>query len=280
MYLSCPAGELVSVALNEVVRLRCPAASHLSQQLWERPNSQLSSDLYLHLGDGGLSFVATPATLGHYLCLSIENGYQQTMAIYHVKQKSGPLVQTTSSYTALQTLTAAKTQAAPSPSPGLHSFEFWPLLKKTMQGDIEPTVSSMDTTPVPREQGLNLTVWTPEPGQTETDFVGGELLHSAREPCYLKELVVVSVLLVLCISLTITMFLYVVRLHCRSRTVPHTATPSRNSDRRTPVEHEAPRRNQLFNKSNRHSPHSGQACGSGCNGALTEGNGHLPNTPI
>ncbi|XP_023281233.1 semaphorin-4B-like [Seriola lalandi dorsalis] len=44
---SCPAGELVSVSLNEVVRLQCPAASRLSRQLWERPNSRLSSDLYL-----------------------------------------------------------------------------------------------------------------------------------------------------------------------------------------------------------------------------------------
>ncbi|KAK1880134.1 Semaphorin-4A [Dissostichus eleginoides] len=90
-------GELVSVSLNEVVRLQCPAASLLSQQLWERPNSRLTPDLYLLLGDGSLSFVATPATLGPYLCLSTENGYQQTVAMYHVKQGSGPVAQTPSS---------------------------------------------------------------------------------------------------------------------------------------------------------------------------------------
>ncbi|XP_061673286.1 semaphorin-4A isoform X2 [Syngnathoides biaculeatus] len=85
-----PAGEPVPVSLHEVVRLPCPAASRLSRQSWERPNSRLSPELYLHLDDGSLSFVATPATLGHYLCLSAENGFRQAVAVYHVKQKSGP----------------------------------------------------------------------------------------------------------------------------------------------------------------------------------------------
>ncbi|XP_051926085.1 semaphorin-4A [Hippocampus zosterae] len=85
-----PAGEPLAVSLHEVVRLACPAASRLSRQWWERPDSRLSPELFLRLDDGSLSFVATPATLGHYLCLSAENGFRQTLAVYHVKQKSGP----------------------------------------------------------------------------------------------------------------------------------------------------------------------------------------------
>uniref|UniRef100_A0A8C6UUP9 Sema domain-containing protein n=1 Tax=Neogobius melanostomus TaxID=47308 RepID=A0A8C6UUP9_9GOBI len=74
---ACPPGVLVSVSLNEVVRLHCQAPSLLSRQQWERPNSRLSEELYLQLEDGSLSFVATPATLGHYLCVSVEGAFSR-----------------------------------------------------------------------------------------------------------------------------------------------------------------------------------------------------------
>ncbi|XP_040910145.1 semaphorin-4A isoform X2 [Toxotes jaculatrix] len=277
-----PAGELVSVSLNEVVRLLCPAASRLSQQMWERPNSRLSSDLYLHLGDGSLSFVATPATLGHYLCLSTENGYQQTMAIYHVKQKSSPVAQTPTSYARPQTHPVPTTQAVARPGSGLYtSVGIWHKRKETRQGEAEPTLSGRDTQVITRQLGRNVTLWTRESEQKEAGpRLDGEPVQSPRGPCYLKELVVVSVLLVLCLSLLITMLLYVIRQRCRSRTAPQAGTPTRDSDRRTPVEQEALRGNQFLSKRNGPAPHSGQASGLGCNGALTGTNGHLPNTPI
>ncbi|XP_044191011.1 semaphorin-4A isoform X1 [Thunnus albacares] len=273
---SCPAGELVSVSLNEVVRLQCPAASRLSQQLWERPNSRLSSDLYLHLEDGSLTFVATPATLGHYLCLSTENGYQQTMAIYHVKQKSSPVPQTPTSYSRPQSPPIPTTRAV---RPGLH-VSVGPKRTETRQRETEPTLASSDIQVTTRRLGRNFTLWTEGSGQKEAELRDGEPLLSARGPSYLKELVVVSVLLVLCLSLLITMLLYVVRQRCRSRTAPQTGTPSRDSDRRTPVEQEALRGNQFLSKRNGQALHSGQASGLVCNGALTGSNGHLPNTPI
>ncbi|XP_068560487.1 semaphorin-4A isoform X1 [Cebidichthys violaceus] len=267
------AGELVSVSLNEVVRLQCPAASQLSQQLWERPNSRLSSDLYLHLEDGSLSFVASPATLGHYLCLSTENGYQQTMAIFHVKQKSSPMTQIPTSYTWPEAHHIPTTKSVARPGPGLHtSVGTWPKTTETRQGETEATLSSRDTQVTTRHRSRNVTLWTEESGQKEADFRDGEPLLSARGPCYLKELVVVSVLLVLCLSLLITMLLYVIRQRCRSRTAPQAVTPTRESDRRTPVEQEALK--------GKRSKRNGQASGLVCNGALTGSNGHLPNTPI
>lgn len=276
MSASCSTGELVSVSLNEVVRLQCPAASQLSQQLWERPNSRLSSDLYLQLQDGSLSFVATPATLGHYICLSTENGYQQTMAIYHVKQKTSPMAQTPTSHTWPQTYPIPTTQAVARPKPGLHtSVGTWPERQETRQAETLPTLSSRDTQVITRQLGRNLTM-----RQKEAEFQDKELLQLARGPCYLKELVAVSVLLVLCLSLLITMLLYVIRQRCHSRTAPQAGTPTRNSDRRTPVEQEALRGNQFLSKQNGQTPHSGQVSGLSCNGALTGSNGHLPNTPI
>ncbi|KAA8586096.1 hypothetical protein FQN60_007665, partial [Etheostoma spectabile] len=254
-----PAGELVTVSLNEVVWLQCPAASQLSKQLWERPNSRLSSDLYLHLEDGSLSFVATPATLGHYLCLSTENGYQQTMAIYYVKQKSILMTQTPTSYSWPQTHPIPTTKAVGSPGPGLHaSVGNWPKRADTRQQETEPTQSSRDTQVTTRQRGRNVTFRTEESRQKEAEFQDGELLLLARGPCYLKELVVVSVLLALCLSLLITMLLYVIRQRCRSRTAPQAGTPTRHSDRRTPVEQEALRGNQFQSKRNGQALHSGQ----------------------
>lgn len=262
----------MTVSLNEVVRLQCPAASQLSKQLWERPNSRLSSDLYLHLEDGSLSFVATPATLGHYLCLSTENGYQQTMAIYHVKQKSILMAQTPG-------YTWPQTHPIPTTKAGLHaSVGTWPKRADTRQQETEPTQSSWDTQVTTRQRDRNVTFRTEESRQKEAEFRDGELLLLARGPCYLKELVVVSVLLVLCLSLLITMLLYVIRQRCRSRTAPQAGTPTRHSDRRTPVEQEALR--GVLSKRNGQALHSGQASRLVCNGALTGSNGHLPNTPI
>lgn len=273
----------MSVSLNEVVRLQCPLASQLSKQLWERPNSRLSPDLYLHLEDGSLSFVATPTTLGHYLCLSAENGYQQTMAIYHVKQKSSPMAQTPTSYTWLQSHPIPTTQAVAMSGPGSGhqtSVGTWPKITETRQGEPGPTLSSRDTQVTTRQLGRNLTLLTEKSGQNEAEFRDRVPLLSARGPCYLKELVVVSVLLVLCLSLLITMLLYIIRQRCRSRTAPRTGTPPRDSGRRTPVEQEALRGNQFLSKRNGQTLHSGQASGLVCNRALTGSNGHLPNTPI
>ncbi|XP_035769082.1 semaphorin-4D [Neolamprologus brichardi] len=307
---SCPPGELVSVSLNEVVRLQCPAASRLSQQLWERPNSRLSSDLYLNLEDGSLSFVATPATLGHYLCLSTENGYQQTMAIYHVKQKTSPLSQTPTSYTQPRTNAIPTTQSMAKPGSGLHiSVGTFPERTETHHGQSKTTPPNRNTQVTTRQLGKNLTLRTKEPRQRESQLRDGEALLAAQAPCYLKELVIVSLLLVLSLSLLITIFLFVsqapcylkelvivslllvlslsllitiflfvVTQRCNRRTAPQAATVTIDSDRRTPVEQEARRANVFLSKRNEQGQQSGSELV--CNAALSGSNGHLPNTPI
>uniref|UniRef100_A0AAV2KLX6 Sema domain-containing protein n=1 Tax=Knipowitschia caucasica TaxID=637954 RepID=A0AAV2KLX6_KNICA len=168
----CPPGVLVRVSLNEVVVLHCPALSLLSQQQWQRPNSRLSEQLYLQLHNGSLSFVATPATLGHYLCVSTESGFQQTMAVYQVRQNSGPPM---------------------SPAPSTRPLTE---LRSQPRGPILPTAPTIHT-----DKSV-LREWVP----------GG--------PCYLKELLIVSGLLVLCVSLLLTLLMYTIRLHCHNRTHP------------------------------------------------------------
>uniref|UniRef100_A0A3Q3X1A6 Sema domain-containing protein n=1 Tax=Mola mola TaxID=94237 RepID=A0A3Q3X1A6_MOLML len=242
---SCFAGELVSVSLNEVVRLQCPVVSRLSQQLWQRPNSRLSPDLYLHLEDGSLSFVATPTTLGHYLCVSTENDYQQTMAIYHVKQKSSPISETPTSYI---------------PGTGL--------LQQT-------SVGIWGTQVTIRQLGRNLSLWTKESGEIKSGTQEGNPQVLARGPCYLTELMVVSVMLVLCLSLLTTILLYVIRQQCHRQTAPQLGTTTRNSNRSPLVEQEALR----TDKCNIQALHSRQASGFVCNGVLIDSNGHLETHP-
>lgn len=276
MSASCPAGELVSVSLNEVVRLQCPAASQLSQQLWERPNSRLSSDLYLELEDGSLSFVATPATLGHYLCLSTENGYRQTIAIYHVKQKSNPMTQSPTSHTQLHTRTAHTTQTAATSRPHT-SVRSWAKTTESREAETKPSLSVTKTQVTTRQLGRNLTLWTEESELREAVFPAEESLLSARCPNYLKELVVVSILLVLCLSLLITMSLCVLRQRYRRKTAPL----PRDSNRETPEEEEeALNGNEVFNKRNGSPLHGGHSSSLVCNGTLTDSRQHLPNTPI
>uniref|UniRef100_A0A8C7GKF6 Sema domain-containing protein n=1 Tax=Oncorhynchus kisutch TaxID=8019 RepID=A0A8C7GKF6_ONCKI len=221
---SFPLGELVSVSLNEVVRLQCPEASSLAHRHWERPNSRLSPDLYLQLEDGSLHFLATPATLGHYLCLSTENGFHPT-----------------------------------------------------------PQATAMTTTLTTRRTSRNFTFWVEQSGETETEaeWWGGEKLLLGQT--YLKELVVVSVLLVCCFSILLTMTLYSVRQRCRSRTAPQANSPGRDSERGGPPEREALRGGQSpcsNGMRNGQMAHNGQANGVVCNVTPRGSNGHLPNTPI
>ncbi|XP_076013214.1 semaphorin-4A isoform X2 [Genypterus blacodes] len=276
-----PAGELVSVALNEVVRLQCPSVSKLSHQVWERPNSRLSSELYLHLEDGSLCFVATPATLGHYLCLSTENGYQQTMAVYQVKQKSSPTTQTPVTSTRAQTRPTPTTQTVAQPGQQTSAW-IWPQRTEPRQREPEPSSSTSETRLTTRHSAGNLTKWTGNFARKDAELRDGEPLLLAQGSCYLKELIIVSVLLVLCFSVLITILPSVIRKRCRTRTVPQAATPAR--ERRSPVEQEALRGGQFlnnFNKGSEHSLHNGHASGVVCNGALLKNsNGHLPNTPI
>ncbi|XP_056154261.1 semaphorin-4A [Lampris incognitus] len=277
-------GELVSVSLNEVVRLQCPKMSHLAERLWERPNSRLSSDLYLQLKDGSLHFVATPATMGHYLCLSIENNYQQTLAIYQVKQKSSPTPQTPATYSRPQTRPLPTTQAAVRPGQGLPtSLGTWPERTKTRQRQTEPT-SASESQVTTRKAGRKCAMWFDDLEDKDMELQHGEHLLLPRGYSFLTELVVVSVLLTLCVSVMITMVLYSIRQQCHNQTAPQANTPVRDSDQGTPTEqdalHECQSPYNSNSKRNVQVMHKGKMNGVLCNGTPRSPNGHLPNIPF
>ncbi|XP_028819978.1 semaphorin-4A isoform X2 [Denticeps clupeoides] len=270
-------GELVTVSLNEVVRLRCPEASRLARRHWKRPNSRLSPDLYLQQADGSLQFLATPSTLGPYLCLSEENGYEQILVAFQVKQKSNP---------------TPMPAATPSHAYGQPTTHVWvgprrvDIKENGKEGSM-PTVTQESTSENSHKTSRKVNFTFRPNSWAETDSVnraGGDTNQRMDTPCYLKELVVVSVLLVLCVSALLTAALYGLRQRCRSRTVPQSCS------RRDPERGAAPQEREALRSQSPHatSKHNGQAhnghAGKGTislgNGVVNGSNGHLPNTPI
>ncbi|XP_063041589.1 semaphorin-4A isoform X2 [Engraulis encrasicolus] len=336
-----PTGELVSVSLNEVVRLQCPDASRLARRHWERPNSRLSPELYLMQEDGGsLRFLATPITLGHYLCVAVENGYQQVLAVYQVKQKSNAGGLTTSqpadggagSSSSSSTPVRTTPPRRPTSSPGRggrggrgpsHTSTWGPRRTVGQGGNRGREAVPTPTAFIPTlfKSGMNFTFWLPglsaETATTKARGVGssapgrgdaragaagvggGEHQLQTNARCYLQELVVVSVFLVLCLSVLLTLALYGFRQRCRSRTAPQAACTARARDpaergggspasvvggtgtgTSTPQEREALRASPGKAKRHGKAHSNGKGAVTLCNGVGSGSNGHLPNTPI
>ncbi|XP_076157307.1 semaphorin-4A [Alosa pseudoharengus] len=317
-----PTGELVPVSLNEVVRLQCPEASRLARRHWERPNSRLSPDLYLQQDDGSLRFLATPITLGHYLCLSVENGFQQVLAVYQVKQKSSSSGGGASGgVPTSQPVSAGPTTTRTTQGRQLPATSAWgPRRTEGKAGrgrqpapppPLTPTLSPRETAGVTPRQERNFTFWlnpvlqaeadakprdrAPTKGEAGGEDDGGEHQLQTNTACYLQELVVVSVLLVLSLSALLTFGLYGMRQRCHSRTAPQGCSSRRDAERggagngnaaggaaSTPQERESLRASPRETKRNGQAQ-NGQAQNGGktlCNGVTNGSNGHLPNTPI
>lgn len=320
------------MSLNEVVRLQCPEASRLARRHWERPNSRLSPDLYLQQDDGSLRFLATPISLGHYLCVSVENGFQQVLAVYQVKQKSsggmGGLTTSQpggvaggSSSAPSHTTQARRPTAEPGRARGrgplpTSAWGPWRTDGKGRGREVTPRALAPQETPgaTLHKTSRNFTFWLSPALSEETSTkarapvgvtptketsgsggdVGvrtggdGEQQLQANTPCYLQELVVVSVLLVLSASLLLTLGLYGMRQRCRSRTAPQ-ACARRDAERggsasgggaSTPQEREALRGSPRQAKRNGQAHNNGKGPVTLCNGLANGSNGHLPNTPI
>uniref|UniRef100_A0A673Z3V8 Semaphorin-4A-like n=1 Tax=Salmo trutta TaxID=8032 RepID=A0A673Z3V8_SALTR len=83
----------VYAQLNEVVRLKCSRSSNLATLSWKSAKaSVLPHHLFFHSRDENLVFMATPDTFGIYHCISVERGYEETAAIYTVRQSVSPRV--------------------------------------------------------------------------------------------------------------------------------------------------------------------------------------------
>lgn len=247
------AGSPVRVFLKEVVRLHCVPPSRVAQPRWERPGGELSPNIYMQEDGGHLSFLATTTTLGTYECQAVENGFTQTLAVYEVTQKEDP------------TLPPSSASSTRGPETGhrpttLTRTERTPVAEEKRPAR-RPTPSASAVT---RSSTL-----TPAEGLTD-------MLQRETSACYLKELVAVSVLLVMCVCALLSVAAYTLRKSYRSRTAPHSSPGRRDTEGGPDQEREALRGNspQLDKHNGQKSPNTPS------NGVSNGSSGHLPNIPI
>ncbi|CAL8297226.1 unnamed protein product [Lota lota] len=276
---SLTTGETLSVSLNQVVRLQCPGASRHAQRLWERPDSRISPDLCLHMEDGGLRFVATPATLGQYLCLSTELGHRQVLAVYNVEQRT-PAPAPPAAAAANATTARAHAHPAPTPTPTAWTTAppGGPGLATTtgakVRGEVKRHAAGAAVpsgAPEPRPPtgagGVAPSGWPRDVGSKD----GGRLPLALR-PSYLRELVAVSTLLALCLSALLAVALGAVRQRCRKRTAPQAADGG--------AEREALRGEPPAGADGQRANGRGARGGRPHSATPKAANGHLPNTPL
>lgn len=249
-----PTSVLVSVSLKEVVRLRCVASSRLAALHWTRPGgAEISPNTYIQEKGGGLIFLATPTTLGTYVCQATENSFTQTLAVYEVRQS----VVVDSALQPLTTPTAPVTDGGPEATPPLPKPEPTstvkdekPKTERSRRPAVDPLVRV--TGPVPDDGSVNM-------------------LQREPRACYLKELVGVSVLLVACVCVLLLVAAYNLRKSYRSRTAPHSPSLHPGSTEGASEQETKALKENSPQPANHNGSIKSVSGGS---------NGHLPNIPI
>ena len=208
-FLSPTPLEKKYLSINAIVRLDCSKPTNLATLIWKSPKwDTLPKDLFFQSREGSLVFFATYDTEGTYHCVSVERGFQETIANYIVSLSASPRgiaprpVQTrTTSSDNIQSMTSSEQESSMNQE---HA--------KTMM-DIDEVDENINL-----EEGLNpVTPVPPTPhlANTQTDSTTpGKALDtqthrssiiemSFNEPqmvkSYHSELIAVSLLLAVCV---------------------------------------------------------------------------------
>ncbi|XP_029929345.1 semaphorin-4A-like [Myripristis murdjan] len=207
----------VEVHLNEVVRLSCSKPSNLATLKWTFPGER-AEQLSVQSADGGLMFLAAPDTLGTFRCTSKEGGHEEDVVIYTVRQRALPrspaLPPTVKQY---NTDTSDHRETATNPPEITENEEWVPL---TMEPSRNLEENPPENPGHVSDDGENKV--SPTQGATESDYgyrsddpttAGAETSGSdqqledvpdikcLKEKSYFSELLVVSLLLAVCVSL-------------------------------------------------------------------------------
>ncbi|XP_062394412.1 semaphorin-4B isoform X2 [Sardina pilchardus] len=183
--------------LNRLTVLLCPTLSSQSLLTWRfSNNTHLPPAIFLQPGDNSLVFAGSPLTVGRYVCMSEERGFEQTLGIFSVKLRISEIKPTSVQvYTTSQsgkhtpTTTAGKTSPTSEQSPG-------------------------HTTSTRTQTGH--TVVTQEPkGYVITTQMENAALNKASEvvsvKSYYGELVAVSILLAICMLMLAGLYMWHLR---------------------------------------------------------------------
>ena len=79
------------ISINAIVRLDCTKPTNLATLIWKSPKwDTLPKDLFIQSREGSLVFWANYDTEGTYHCVSVERGFQETIANYIVSLSASP----------------------------------------------------------------------------------------------------------------------------------------------------------------------------------------------
>ncbi|XP_060937608.1 semaphorin-4A-like [Limanda limanda] len=188
----------VSVGLNEVVRLQCIKPSNMAALTWTSPQfKHLSEKLFIQSADGSLIFHAADTTFATYRCEAEEGGYKEVVMSYTVQPMVSPRSNIPNDpkepgHDSYEEFVTEKQQTAtirPSGDAEDKGDEFTTNLKDN--------VTSNNHNPNPKhnfqDDGLNCNSTFRKDSQSSKETL------NVPETSYYSELVVVSLLLVICL---------------------------------------------------------------------------------
>ncbi|CAB1334234.1 unnamed protein product [Coregonus sp. 'balchen'] len=251
----------VYARLDEVVRLKCSTSSNLATLSWKSTKaSALPHHLFFHYRDESLVFLATPDTFGIYHCISVERGYEETAAIYTVRQSVSPRAIDTPAVkiritTNIQRTTETKDQMTtmmetPSDTEEkLDLITFWedPVITTDVTTtnktpDIQSRTENLeDKTPNTKSSTEKPEDMTPDPqssSEKPEDIVN--LNEPSTAKSYHSELVAVSFLLAVCVCVLVLGGLYGWRQQGRYKSGPWDTAEGGYKEEEDPLECDPP----------------------------------------
>uniref|UniRef100_A0A4W5PQJ9 Sema domain-containing protein n=1 Tax=Hucho hucho TaxID=62062 RepID=A0A4W5PQJ9_9TELE len=251
----------VYVQLNEVVRLNCSTSSNLATLSWKSAKgSTLPHNLFFHPRDESLVFMATPDTFGIYYCISVERGYEETAAIYTVRQSVSPRAIDTPAVqiritTNIQRTTETKDQMTTMMEIPSDIEEKLDLINFGEDPVINTDVATNNKTPDTQSTTENLEDKTPDTNSStekpedmtpdpQSSSEKPEDIVNHNEPLtaksYQSELVAVSFLLAVCVCVLVLGGLYGWRLLGRYKLGPWDTAEGGYKEEKDPLECEPP----------------------------------------
>ncbi|XP_024241432.2 semaphorin-4D isoform X2 [Oncorhynchus tshawytscha] len=239
----------VYAQLNEVVRLKCSRSSNLATLSWKSAKaSALPHHLFFHSGDENLVFMATPDTFRIYHCISVERGYEETAAIYTVRQSVSPQAIDTPAVQIRITTTETKDQMTtmiPSDTDKLDLINFGedPVITTDVTTtnktpDTQSTTENLeDKTPDTNSSTEKPEDMTPDPlssSEKPEDIVNHNEPLTAKN--YHSELVAVSFLLAVCVCVLVLGGLYGWHLQGRYKLGPSDTAEGGYKEENDPLE--------------------------------------------
>ncbi|XP_041740635.2 semaphorin-4A-like, partial [Coregonus clupeaformis] len=250
----------VYAQLNEVVRLKCSTSSNLATLSWKSTKASALPHLFFHYRDESLVFLATPDTFGIYHCISVERGYEETAAIYTVRQSVSPRAIDTPAVkiritTNIQRTTETKDQMTtmmetPSDTEEkLDLITFWedPVITTDVTTtnktpDIQSRTENLeDKTPNTKSSTEKPEDMTPDPqssSEKPEDIVN--LNEPSTAKSYHSELVAVSFLLAVCVCVLVLGGLYGWRQQGRYKLGPWDTAEGGYKEEEDPLECDPP----------------------------------------